>query len=460
MIRDDDTPRRIDISSMLDAAGLTRFHFMLLALSGLITFFEGLDLALMSYTAPYIRDELQLSSQQLGLLLTAAVLGQVLGGFSITRIADHWGRRPTILVSAYLFSALTILTGFASTFTELVILRFLDGLAIGGLLPAAWALNIEFAPRTRRSTVVAVIMLGYSIGSAGAGPTTNLIAPAQGWEAVFIWAGLATFAASASLHLGLPESIRFLVMAGDKGDRVAALLNRITGRNVARGADEFHLTDETVAGGRFRVAQLFRGDLKLITPLLWAGYMASSFAIYLNSMWGPMLLEAMTVPRQSAALVASTVSLLGATLCLLLVRATEHWGPLGVMICPTLAVPVLLLLGSGFATGTDVVPYVLLAGTLINTGHASVVSIAGIYYPSSIRASGGGWATAIAKSGAVFGPLVGGAILASHWDVSLTYDVLAACPLVLSIAMFGIYRVLRRRRLAVPASLAPDARRH
>jgi MFS transporter, AAHS family, 4-hydroxybenzoate transporter len=458
MTRDSSAPtRRVDIAGVLDAAGLTRFHFVLLSLSCLITMFEGLDISLMSFTAPYIRDQMHLSSQQLGVLLTAAIVGQVLGSFSITRFADRWGRRPTIIVSAYLFSLLTIVTGFARNFPELVGIRFLDGLAIGGLLPTAWALNIEFAPRARRSTVVAVIMVGYSIGSAAAGPVTNLIAPAQGWAAVYFWAGVGTIVASAALHSTLPESVRFMVVAGGYGARVAALLNRIAGKAIASAQDDFHLADERTADAKFRVSRLFLGDLRLITPLLWAGYMASSFAIYLNSMWGPMLLEAMTVPRQAAALVASTVGLTGALLGLLLVRATEHWGPRGVMICPALALPVLLLLGSGIASGQNVVPFVMAAGVLINTGHAAVVSIAGIYYPSAIRASGGGWATAVAKCGAVFGPIAGGAILASHLPVTRTYAVLAVCPLVLCLAMFGIARVLRRRATAGAAAIADAA---
>ena len=198
--------RHIDIATVLDGCGLTRFHFILLGLSCLITLFEGLDISLMSYTAPYIRDEQALSSTQLGVLLTSAIVGQVLGGFTVTRVADRIGRRPTILACAYLFSVLTLVTGLTRTYPQLVTLRFLDGLAIGGLLPTAWALNIEFAPRGRRATVVAVIMLGYSIGSAAAGPVVNLIAPAEGWQAVYLWAGAATLLATVALQRGLPES--------------------------------------------------------------------------------------------------------------------------------------------------------------------------------------------------------------------------------------------------------------
>ena len=56
---------------------------------------------------------------------------------------------------------------------------FLDGLALGGMLPLAWALNIEFVPGRMRSTVVTVIMVGFSLGSAIAGPRIGSRSAAQ-----------------------------------------------------------------------------------------------------------------------------------------------------------------------------------------------------------------------------------------------------------------------------------------
>jgi len=437
--------RVFDVAALLDGRGLTPFHRRLLLLSCCITLFDGTDFAVMAFTAPYIRDELHLSSSLLGRLFSAAVVGQVLGGLLVTHIADRIGRRPTIIATAFLFGLLTLMTALASTYPQLLMIRFLAGLAIGGMLPVAWALNIEFAPRTRRASVVAFIMLGYSLGSAGAGPLTNLVAPGEGWQGVYVWAGVGTLLASAALYLWLPESVRFLVAKRRDGSRVAAVLNRVEPAIGATANDRFTLTDEANPGPRFRVRQLFRGDLRFITPLLWAGYMASSFAIFLSSTWGPLLLEGLKVARQTAALVASLSGLLGAVGGMLLVRMTEHLGPRGVMICPAIALPLLLVIGMGLAPDHVVWLLVLLFGMLLGAGHTAIVSIAGVYYPSSIRASGGGWATSVAKCGAVFGPLAGGAILASNLPVIRTYAFLAFYPVVVCGAMIGIAAVLRRR---------------
>lgn len=437
--------RVFDVAALLDGWGLTPFHRRLLLLSCCITWFDGMDFAVMAFTAPYIRDELGLSSNLLGRVFSAAVVGQILGGFLITHIADRIGRRPTIIAASFLFGVLTLMTALASTYPQLLLIRFLDGLAIGGMLPVAWALNIEFAPRLRRASVVAFIMLGYSLGSAGAGPLTNLVAPGQGWQGVYVWAGVGTLLAATALYFWLPESIRFLTAKRRDSSRIAALLNQVEPAIGATANDQFTLTDETSPGPRFRVSQLFRGDLRFITPLLWAAYMASSFAIFLSSTWGPLLLEGLHLARRSAALLASLSGLLGAVGGMLLVRKTEHLGPRGVMICPAIALPLLLVIGTGLAPDHVVWGLVPVFGMLLGAGHTAIVSIAGVYYPSSIRASGGGWATSIAKCGAVFGPLAGGAILASDLPVIRTYAFLAFYPVVVCAAMAGIAIVLGKR---------------
>lgn len=452
----DQAPRIIDVAAILEREKARGFALRLLLLSWLITVFDGLDLMMISFTAPYVRDELHLTPQMLGQLFSAGTVGQIIGGFLFCYLADRIGRRPVIIATAFAFGILTIATALAANFPQLLLLRFFDGMAIGGMLPIAWALNIEFAPRHRRSTVVTIIMLGYSIGSASAGPITNLIAPSHGWQGVFVAGGVGTLIIAAALWLGLPESIRFLVSKGRSPERVASLLRQMDPASDATAADHFILSDEQNAQegnpARFHVRDLFQGDLALITPLLWIGYMASALAIYFSGSWGPLLLEYLEVPRQTAALVASTGGLIGALAGVTLMHLTERRGRSWLMLYPALAVPVLLLLGFGLLPAGLFLPFVILSSAFIGGGHSAVISIAGIFYPSAIRANGGGWATSIAKIGGVAGPLIGGFVLASGLPVLRTYALLAICPAILLLGLFCIVTVVRRRSDDSPAA--------
>jgi MFS transporter, AAHS family, 4-hydroxybenzoate transporter len=235
---------------------------------------------------------------------------------------------------------------------------------------------------------------------------------------------------------------------------VRRTLQRMDPKIDLSGADQFILSDEEKPDRNFRVGQLFRADLRLITPMLWLGYFASSLAIYFAVSWGPIVVEELQFPRHTAALVASTGSLLGAMAGLLLMRFTDRRGPGSVAVYPAICVPVLLALGLGLVPRAQFLAVVIMSTLLISGGHFGVLSIAGIFYPSSIRASGGGWATSMAKFGAILGPIAGGAVLSSGIPILRSYALLAVCPAILCLCGLGIAAVVRARAPAAPSSAA------
>jgi len=436
--------RTFDVAAFLDDRRLSRFNVKLILLSWLITVFDGLDMMMVSYTAPYMKDELGLSKTMLGNIFASGTAGMVVGGILFSYVGDRIGRRPTVITTAFAFGLLTIATAFAHSYEQLLTLRFLDGLAIGGMLPLAWALNIEFVPRSMRSTVVAVIMMGYSLGSAVAGPLTNFIAPSHGWQGVYLFGGFATLVSATVLAIGLPESVRFLVHKGNRGQQIVSTLQRLDpAAALPLPDDHFILGDEVAAKAKPRLQDLFAGHLKLLTPLLWMGYVASSLAIYLMSNWSPTVLEELHFSRETAALIASSSGLLGAFAGMALMRLNDRHGLWLVAAVPAIAVPVLLLVGMGLAPWSIFIPLVFLQTILIGGSHASMISISSIFYPSAIRASGGGWVSSIGKIGGVMGPIIGAAILSSGLPVLRIYAVLAICPAVLALCMWGVAYLTR-----------------
>src|SRR5271154_4245653 len=438
--------RTIDVSAIINGRRLNGFNYGLIVLSWFITVFDGFDMMMVSFTAPYMRDEFGLSKMMLGRVFSAGLVGMMFGGFFFSFLADRIGRRPTVVIAAFSFGALTTATAFAGSYQALLALRLLDGFAIGGMLPLAWALNIEFVPVKMRSTIVTIIMMGYSLGTAVAAPMTNWIAPHYGWQGVYMVGGAGTLICAAALWLKLPESIRFLVTKGLKPRLVAQILKRMDPRSDATADDHFVLSDEPKVDRQFRVSDLFRGNLSVITPLLWLGYIASSFAIYFAASWGPMVLEELKFLRSTSALVASFGGLLGAVAGLALMRFTDRFGARAVAFYPVIAIPVLLL------QGLELVPMHLflaanvLGALLVAGSHFGVLSIAGIFYPSAIRASGAGWATSVAKIGAILGPTVGAAVLSSGLPIIRSYALLAACPAILFACALGIHVATRSSR--------------
>ena len=421
-------PRTIDVADLIEHRRLDRFNYKLIVVSWLITVFDGFDQMMISFTAPYMRDQFALSKPEIGWLVSWGIAGMMAGGFLFSWVADRIGRRPTVVATAFAFGLLTLATAFARSYPQLLALRFVDGLAIGGMLPIAWALNIEFVPKRMRSTVVTMIMMGYSFGTAAAGPLTNWIAPTHGWQGVYIVGGVATLACATALLFLLPESVRFLVTRRLRPETVAVTLNRMVPGLGATSRDRFVLGDEAMAAHSFRVRQLFAGNLLRLTPLLWLGYIVSSLAVYFMSSWGPIVLEDLAFTRQTAAWVSSSGGMLGAIGGLLLMRFTDQRGPLSVAFYPALAVPVLLLAGSGLVSHDLFLPVQILSQLLVSGAHFGILSIAGVFYPSAIRASGAGWATSVAKIGGVLGPILGGYVLASGMPIVRSYGAARGLP--------------------------------
>jgi AAHS family 4-hydroxybenzoate transporter-like MFS transporter len=388
---------------------------------------------------------LDLNRLLLGNAFSSGQVGMVLGGFVFGYLGDRIGRRPAIMLATASFGVLTLGLALAGSYTALLALRVLQGLAIGGLLPLAWALNIEYVPRAYRSTVVTLTMLGYGFGSSFAGVMTVWLTPRYGWQGLFVFGGCAALVATGLLAVLLPESIRYLANKNKRPDRIAAYARRLAPGRAISASDQFVVSGDMAPPRKgFAVSMLFRGELRWITPLIWCAYTVSSVAVFFVATWGPSILQMIGFGRSSAAL-ASSVNILGGALGgLLLMRFIDRRGAVSIAAFPALAVPLLLVLGlSGIGRMSFLV--LLFFSTLFLIGaHLGIQSICGIFYPSAYRANGTGWAASIGKIGSIVGPLLGAIVLSSRLPVKMTFALLAICPLIVGGATFAIGRLERR----------------
>jgi len=84
------------------------------------------------------------------------------------------------------------------------------------------------------------------------------------------------------------------------------------------------------------------------------------------------------------------------------------------------------------------VPSFILSTMLVSGAHFGIISIAGIFYPSSVRASGAGWAASIGKIAGVAGPLLGAVVLSSQLPLLRSFAFLAICPITLLLCALGL----------------------
>jgi AAHS family 4-hydroxybenzoate transporter-like MFS transporter len=437
-------PQVVDVSEIIERQKLGRFLISLVLISWIITFFDGLDTNLISFAAPYFGAQYHLTRLQLGNIFSMGLFGTMVGGFALGYLGDRIGRRVMVVWATALFGVLTMCFALASSYRSLVGLRFIDGLPLGGMLPLAWALNIEYAPKRYRATIVTVIMMGYSLGTALGGPIAIELIPKFGWKSVFVLGGIVSLLCAGILFVILPESIRFMVSKGFAAARIAPIVRRIApGRSIGEGAS-FVVSDESQKNKDFKPSLLFAGELRWITPLIWAAYIASSLAVFFIVNWTPVVFEALKYSRREAATAASLYSGVGALGGLLLMRFTDKRGAIAITVMPVMTA--ILLVAASFVQIGHVAFLVLAAvtGGFLIGGHFGMHSICGIFYPSAYRANGAGWATSIAKVGSVAGPILGGIVLSTSLPVRYIFAVLAVCPAVMAICVYMVGRMHRR----------------
>src|SRR5580704_1624947 len=138
------TPARVNISELIGNSGFGRFQLGLCILCGICLLMDGFDVQAMSYVAPSILKEWHVGNAQFGTVFGAGLTGILVGSLLFSMLADKIGRRPVLIAVTLCFSVLTFLTARAENVEQMLIIRFLAGTALGGIMPNAVALAGEY----------------------------------------------------------------------------------------------------------------------------------------------------------------------------------------------------------------------------------------------------------------------------------------------------------------------------
>ena len=204
---------------------MTPFMRKILLIAGIGWLFDAMDQGMVSGVIASIGADWVLSTTQLSLLGSAGTLGMVLGAALSGIASDRWGRRTVVLVTLLIFSTGSLLCGFATSYTMLLITRFITGFGLGGELPAASTLVSEFSPVAKRGRNVVILESFWAWGWIAAALVAYLAIPIWGWRsAFFIGAAPALFAAA--LRFLVPESPRYLAAKG-RLPQAEALVSRM-----------------------------------------------------------------------------------------------------------------------------------------------------------------------------------------------------------------------------------------
>jgi AAHS family 4-hydroxybenzoate transporter-like MFS transporter len=427
----------IKVSDVVDRQPIGSFQLKVFLLCAAILFVEGFDTQAIAYVSPALSKDWGLQRGVLGPVFSAGLFGLLCGSLLVAPLADRIGRRKIIIWSVLLFGSLTLVTAAVTNLTELISMRFITGLGLGGAMANAVALAAEYSPAQRRASIVMAVFTGFPTGSAIGGFVAALMIPTLGWEAVFICGGGLTLALWLVLLLRLPESICFLALTRDRAPQVARLLQRIDRSLDADQAIHFTM-DETRATG-VTVRHLFSKGWKRITPLLWVIFFMSLLNVYLLASWLPTMIHSRGISVEYAVIATALLQVGGIAGALVLSVFTGRFGAHRIMPCAYLAAAgcIASISLTGSSVGLTMLAVFCAGFTVIgcqncNNGLASVI------YPTSFRATGIGWANGIGRAGSISGPMIAGFMLAGNANLSTIYLTGAAAALCAAIASLAI----------------------
>ena len=146
---------------------------------------DGADIAFLSYSLTSLKQEFGLSNIQAGALGSWTLAGMAIGGFFGGWACDRFGRVRVIVIAIALFSLLTCWLGFAQSYEQFKWLRFISAIGLGALYIACNTLMAEYVPTKYRSTVLAGLMTGWTLGSVVATLLAGWLLPEFGWRYLF-----------------------------------------------------------------------------------------------------------------------------------------------------------------------------------------------------------------------------------------------------------------------------------
>ena len=433
----------VNISEIIDRSKLGAFQIGIFVLCGLCLIMDGFDVQAMGYVAPSIILEWKIpNNSELGPVFGAGLFGVLIGSMLFSILADKIGRRPVLIGATLFFSAMTFATAHAATIRELLAIRFIAGLGLGGIMPNAVALCGEYASQRARVTVMTIVGNGFTAGAAIGGFISAWLIPNFGWRSVFYFGAAIPLLISIAMVFWLPESLQFLVLSARNLTKVDRWLRRVDPAAVPNGSVEYVVDEHKRQGGP--VLRLFRDGRALGTVLLWIVNFMNLLNLYFLSSWLPTVVRDAGHTTSTAVLAGTTVQVGGTIAALALGGFIARFGFVPVLATGFAVASVnIAMIGYPALPLALLFTVVFLAGMGIVGGQAAVNALAATYYPTALRSTGVGWSLGIGRIGAIVGPVLAGQLMALRWSNERLFVAAAIPAAVSALVMLAMGRIVQ-----------------
>ncbi|MFD9194825.1 MFS transporter [Streptomyces phaeochromogenes] len=384
-----------------------RLAALAVGLCWLAVLFDGLDMFIYGSVLPHMLAEksLGITPDRAGDLGSYATFGMLVGALTAGTVADRIGRKKLMVACVTLFSLASGLCAMSGSVAVFGLGRTLAGVGLGGLLPTAISMVSDYAPRGRTALTIGMLMTAHHAGGILSAYVALWIVEPFGWRAAF-WVCVVPLLFVPVLARFMPESLSFLVAKGrtqearELAGRFEVELPAVAGKKAP--ADRWNA-----------LVNLFRGGEWTQTLLYWLASFGGLLLVYGVATWLPTLMRSEGYELGSALTFVVLFNLGGIVGMLVAGRAADRFGApriSSIWFALTAAGVFLLSVHMSLAVTFTVV---FLTGVFLNSAQTMIYATVSIRSTPDNRATAVGWTSGMGRFGAVFGPWLGGQLLAA-----------------------------------------------
>lgn len=439
--------RTVRVADVLDHGRFTGLPLLVATFTVLALVFDGFDIQAVGFVTPALLQQWSMTKAEFWAAPAAGLVGMAVGGMLIGPLGDRVGRRRALIVSMVVVAIGSFVSAYAASYHELTFWRLVTGIGLGGSLPNAAALMVEFSPLARRHLSLSVTIIGVPIGGVIGAEAASHLLPAFGWPSVFIAGAVLPAALALAMWVALPESPRFLARHPEKHAELLRLMQRLAPeRNF--GADDRFVVDEPQAEGeRQGVLVLLSAPFRRDTLLLWFAWLANSFCVYAFFNWLAAVLAGVGWPTTQALQGVRAFNLGGVAIVFVLAACLTRFGSRAVLpafaVLGAASMAALAVMPGAFAPGAPAwVPMTLMAaaGAMILGLQTGLYSLSAHIYPTPCRASGIGSAMAVGRIGGILSSFAGVLLAMIGEGVGTFFGGIALVILTAGVAILVIGR--------------------
>lgn len=420
-------PQAVQLIARMERMPFCSWHLRARIIMGSATFFDAFDALSLAFVMPILARTWSLSSVEIGWMIAASYIGQLVGALLFSQLAERYGRVPSAAAATAIMSVMSLGCALVGSFWWLFVCRLVQGVGVGGEMPVAAAYISELSRAQGRGRFFLLYEIIFPVGLMATGQIGTLLVPLLGWKILFLIGGIPGLIL-AGLVARLPESPRWLISQGRLSEAEAVIA--AAEASAARKHPSFDPkglsnrdsseTDSPAAetsgvmGQASRWRELLSPVYRRRTLIVWTLWASAFFVANGLNNWMPTLYhEVYGLDLRDALRAASMTNVAQVAMLILCAFTIDRIGrrnwTVGSFIVGA------LLLGTLALGGTKDLTLVMLLATLAYGAIGSIAAVLYLYtpevYPTRMRAIGTGLATSWLRLASAAGPALVGLLL-------------------------------------------------